>query len=628
MSNPQSIPTAKRHTEQTLESAIVESLISNGGYSQVSTEDYNKQYALIPSTVIEFLKSTQPDNWTKAEAMYKDKTEGEVLARLRKELEASGTLHVLRKGFKGVGINFNMAYFAPETNFNQTHQELYSLNRLEVIRQLKYSTKNENSLDLGLFLNGLPVATVEIKNQFTGQNVNNAKRQYQYDRESTELIFRFKERSLVHFVVDTDNVFITTKLQGPKTRYIPFNLGNNMGAGNPVNPNGFKTAYLWEYVWSKDSWLDLLGKFLHLDVQEEEMYGKTVKKETIIFPRYHQIDVVRKLNGHTRNNGAGHNYLIQHSAGSGKSNSIAWLAYRLSNLHSFNDEKIFHSVIVVTDRKVLDRQLQNTIYQFEHKYGVVQKVDKDSAQLGEALQKGVNIIITTLQKFPQIVKMAGTLPDRRYAVIVDEAHSSQSGEASKKMKQVLSSTTLEDAAADESDKPDEENYEDELRKVMEAHGRKANLSFFAFTATPKEKTLAVFGTIDAKGNPAPFHIYCMKQAIEEGFILDVLRNYTTYKSYFKLNKKIEDDPNIPKKKGTIAIARYLSLHPHNLAQKTEVIIEHFRTHTKHKIGGKAKAMVVTSSRLHAVRYKEEIDRYIKSKGYTDLKTLVAFSGKV
>lgn len=622
------IPTSAKHKESTLETAIVESLVSHGGYEEVSPASYHRQLALIPESVITFLKTTQPDAWKKAEAHYKDKTESEVIQRLKKELEQNGSLHVLRKGIKGVSIQFSMSYFKPETSFNPTLLAQYEGNILEVARQVKYSEKNENALDLVLFLNGIPVATAELKNAFTGQNVENAKRQYQFDRDPLEPIFLFGQRTLVHFVVDTDQVFITTRLQKKNTRYLPFNRGNNMGAGNPINPNGHKTAYLWEYIWAKESWLDIIGKYLHLQVDEEEVNGKKIRKETMIFPRFHQVDVVRKLSADTRDKGAGQNYLIQHSAGSGKSNSIAWLAYRLSNLHNQNDDKVFDSVIVVTDRRVLDRQLQDTIYQFEHKMGVVEKIDKNSAQLGDALKKGTNIIITTLQKFPMIVELAGTLPNRKYAVIVDEAHSSQSGEASRKLKQVLSNQSLEKAAEQEADDPNEENYEDELRKAVEAHGRKDNLSFFAFTATPKPKTLAVFGTPDKEGKPSPFHLYSMKQAIEEGFILDVLKNYTTYKTYFKLNKQIEDDPNVPKRKGTIAVARYMSLHPHNLAQKTEVIIEHFRQHTRHKIGGKAKAMVVTGSRLHAVRYKQAFDEYIKEKGYTNIKALVAFSGTV
>lgn len=421
---------------------------------------------------------------------------------------------------------------------------------------------------------------------------------------------------------------MTTKLAGKHTRYLPFNKGFNNGAGNPNNKDGYKTAYLWEYVWAKDSMMDILGKFLHLSVEEYEFEGITKKKESMVFPRYHQLQVVRRLEYDVKEYGAGQNYLIQHSAGSGKSNSIAWLSYRLSSLHDATNERIFDSTIVITDRKVLDNQLQNTIYQFEHKPGVVQKIDKDSQQLADAISSKSNIIITTLQKFPFVLDKIGELPNRKYAVIIDEAHSSQGGEASKKLKEVLAHKSLEDSAEEENISGLDDDAEDEIRKSMQARGKQENLSFFAFTATPKAKTIEVFGTPDAKGKPKPFDVYSMKQAIEEGFILDVLNNYTTYKTFFKLSKEIEDDPEINKKQASTAIARFLSLHPHNLSQKTEVMVEHFRQIVSKKIGGKAKAMVVTGSRLHAVRYKEEFDRYLQAKGYHDVKTIVAFSGKV
>jgi type I restriction enzyme R subunit len=421
---------------------------------------------------------------------------------------------------------------------------------------------------------------------------------------------------------------MTTKLDGKRTRYLPFNLGNNNGAGNPLNKNGYRTHYLWEEVWKKDSFMDIIGKFLHLSVEEFELNGVKKKKEAIIFPRFHQMQVVRKITNDAKASGAGKNYLIQHSAGSGKSNSIAWLSYRLSSLHDADNNRIFDSVIVITDRKVLDSQLQNTIYQFEHKDGVVHKIDKNSQQLADALTAGSNIIITTLQKFPFILEKIGELPARKYAVIVDEAHSSQGGEGVKKLKEVLSSKSLEEAEKEEAYTGLEQDAEDEIRKSMLARGKQDNLSFFGFTATPKPKTVEVFGTKGANGKPEPFHLYSMKQAIEEGFILDVLKNYTTYKTYYKLSKEIEDDPKVNKKKAARAIGRFMSLHPHNLAQKTEVMVEHFRQIVSKKIGGKAKAMVVSSSRLHAVRYKEEFDKYITEKGYTDIRTIVAFSGKV
>lgn len=616
------------HTELTFEAAIEESLLENGGYIKGYSEDFDAQLGIFPKYVIAFIQSSQPTAWDKISNIHKADVENKVIQRLLKELDLRGTLDILRNGFTDYGVKFKMAYFRPESSLNPEAEVLYQTNQLAITRQLYYEREGRNSLDIVFSLNGLPISTVELKNQFSGQNVNNAKKQYVFDREPTEPIFQFKKRTLVHFAVDADECFMTTRLAGKGTRYLPFNLGSNNGAGNPVNKEGYRTSYLWEYVWTKDSLLDIVGKFLHLNVEEYELNGVKKKKETLIFPRFHQMEVVRKLTSDAKLKGAGINYLIQHSAGSGKSNSIAWLSYRLSSLHNENNERIFDSVIVITDRKVLDNQLQNTIYQFEHKDGVVQKIDKDSQQLADALTAGSNIIITTLQKFPFILEKIGEIPNRKYAVIIDEAHSSQGGEATKKLKEVLSAKTLEEAEKEEIYSGLDEDAEDEIRKSMVARGKQDNLSFFAFTATPKAKTVEVFGTPDKSGKPKPFHLYSMKQAIEEGFILDVLKNYTTYKTYFKLSKEIEDDPNVNKKQAARAIGRFLSLHPHNLAQKTEVMVEHFRQVVSKKIGGKAKAMVVSSSRLHAVRYKEEFDKYIKDKGYTDVKTVVAFSGKV
>ncbi len=616
------------HTEQTFEVAIESNLLEHGGYWKGSSTDFDAQLGLFPSYITNFLKQSQPKIWDKIANIHKDEVEQKVIQRLVKEIDLRGALDVLRKGFTDYGVKFQMAYFKPESTLNPEADELYQSNHLTVTRQLYYERVGKNSLDMVLSLNGLPIATIELKNQFSGQSVENAKKQYVYDREPNEPIFQFKKRTLVHFAVDTDEAYMTTKLDGKNTRYLPFNLGYNNGAGNPPNPNGYRTAYLWEQVWTKDSFMDIIGKFLHLSVEEFELNGVKKKKETIIFPRFHQMQVVRTVTADARVQGAGKNYLIQHSAGSGKSNSIAWLSYRLSSLHDDQNNRVFDSVIVITDRKVLDSQLQNTIYQFEHKDGVVQKIDKDSMQLANAITAGSHIIITTLQKFPFILDKIGEIPARKYAVIIDEAHSSQGGEATKKMKEVLSAKSLEDAEKDEAHTGLEEDAEDEIRKSMLARGKQNNLSFFAFTATPKPKTVEVFGTMGKNGKPEPFHLYSMKQAIEEGFILDVLKNYTTYKTYFKLSKEIEDDPKVNKKKASRAIGRFMSLHPHNLAQKTEVMVEHFRQVVSKKIGGKAKAMVVTSSRLHAVRYKEEFDKYIKEKGYTDIKTIVAFSGKV
>jgi type I restriction enzyme R subunit len=616
------------HTELTFEAAIEESLLDFGGYSKGLSTDFDPQLGLFPSYITDFLKTSQPVAWDKLANVHKDEVEKKVIQRLVKEIDLRGILDVIRKGFTDYGVKFQMAYFKPESSLNPEAETQYLLNHLSVTRQLYYERLGNNSIDMVLSLNGLPIATIELKNQFSGQSVDNAKKQYVYDREPSEPIFQFKKRTLVHFAVDTDECFTTTKLDGKRTRYLPFNLGKNNGAGNPLNKNGYRTHYLWEEVWKKDSFMDIIGKFLHLSVEEFELNGLKKKKEAIIFPRFHQMQVVRKITNDAKASGTGKNYLIQHSAGSGKSNSIAWLSYRLSSLHDADNNRIFDSVIVITDRKVLDSQLQNTIYQFEHKDGVVQKIDKNSQQLADALTAGSNIIITTLQKFPFILEKIGELPARKYAVIVDEAHSSQGSEGVKKLKEVLSSKSLEEAEKEEAYTGLEQDAEDEIRKSMLARGKQDNLSFFGFTATPKPKTIEVFGTIGVNGKPEPFHLYSMKQAIEEGFILDVLKNYTTYKTYYKLSKEIEDDPKVNKKKAARAIGRFMSLHPHNLAQKTEVMVEHFRQIVSKKIGGKAKAMVVSSSRLHAVRYKEEFDKYITEKGYTDIRTIVAFSGKV
>ncbi len=396
------------------------------------------------------------------------------------------------------------------------------------------------------------------------------------------MIFAFKKRSLVHFAVDDDEVYMTTRIEGSRTYWLPFNKGDQHGKGNPSNPNGYKTDYLWRDILAKESWLDIIGRFIHLQTEEFEFEGHTRKKEKMIFPRFHQLDSVRKMTQYAQGHGVGHHYMIQHSAGSGKSNSIAWLAYRLSGLHNAQNERIFDSVIVVTDRRVLDSQLQNTIYQFEHKAGVVYRIDKDSNQLAQAITGAANIIITTLQKFPFVVDKVGHLPDRKYALIIDEAHSSQGGEASKKMKEVLSPI---DHPVNPTDSQNVEepypSYLDDDGEVIEsqelinhyiersaaARGQQSNLSFFAFTATPKYKTLAVFGYKDRDGKPQPFHLYSMRQAIEEGFILDVLQNYTTYSLYFRLSKAIEDDPTINKKKAAQAIGRFVSLHPPQFGTK-------------------------------------------------------------
>jgi type I restriction enzyme R subunit len=615
---------------------VIESHLLANGYVAIDRDGFDRERAIFPRTVLDFIRETQPKEWSRLEALHGSKTGEQVLGDLCKWMDANGSLATLRHGFKCYGRTLHIAFFKAAHELNPELEERYAANRLGITRQLHFSTRSEKSLDVTLSLNGIPVATLELKNPLTNQTVEEAQWQYKKDRDPREPIFEFKRRTLVQFAVDTESVSMTTRLAGLATHFLPFNKGYNGGAGNPPDPVGlsYRTAYLWEEALQRDSLLDLLARFIHFQIEvKRDDQGRKVNAETCIFPRYHQLQAVRTLVEAARNEGAGNNYLVEHSAGSGKSNTIGWLAHRLASLHNAANQRIFDSVVVVTDRVVLDQQLQDTIYQFEHKRGVVQKIDESSRQLAEALENAVPVIITTLQKFPfvsqQLTKMAkerggsgtGTLQTRHCAVIIDEAHSSQGGEASADLKEVLAG---EELLKEAKERAEAEGFSDmeELFRSMAKRGRQANLSFFAFTATPKHKTLAVFGR-----NGQAAHCYTMRQAIEEGFILDVLKNYTTYAVYYKLLKSCEEDPNVERKKAARALARFMKLHPHNIAQKTEIMVEHFNGATRHKIGGRAKAMVVTGSRLEAVRYKQSFDRYIQEKGYS-IKTLVAFSGIV
>jgi type I restriction enzyme R subunit len=483
-------------------------------------------------------------------------------------------------------------------------------------------------------VNGIPVATAELKNHLTGQSIEDAIKQYREDRDPRNVTLG--RRALVHFAVDPDAVAMTTRLNGQETAFLPFNLGHNLGRGNPPNPSGHKTSYLWERVWARDAWLDILQRFIHVERPLKGSVRARSAAETVIFPRYHQWDAVLKLEADARANGAGHSYLVQHSAGSGKSNTIAWLSHRLSTLHAGDDRKVFDKVVVITDRVILDRQLQDTIYQFEHARGVVVKIDQDSSQLAEALSgEQARVIITTLQKFPFVIDKIGDVPARSYAVVIDEAHSSQTGEAAKDLRLALGAGEEQELSVAEAEDAGLlavaiDPVEDALvRSVGARSGHQSNLSYFAFTATPKGRTLEMFGRLNPQsGKYEPFHLYSMRQAIEERFIIDVLANYTTYQTFWKIEKATEEDPEYDAKKARRAIARFVALHPHHLAQKAEIIVEHFRQHTAKQMRGLAKAMVVTSSRLHAVRYKQAIDRYIKEKSYNEIRTLIAFSGKI
>ena len=643
-----------QHTERDFERAIEAELAGSGGYETRSPTEYDEALALFPADVTGFLRGSQPVKWKALEALLGQKTTATVLSSLSKELELKGTLHVLRHGFKCYGKTLRMAFFRPNTTMNPKAAENYARNRLTTTRQVEFTSimkraDGENRrciIDVTLALNGIPVVTAELKNPLTGQRAANAVRQYMEDRDGRDLLFCFKKRALVHFAIDPDEVWMTTRLRGKETYFLPFNLGNRHRAGNPPVAGNWKTHYLWDEVLQADSLLEILQRFMHLEVKQKQVKTekgvRTVTKETMIFPRYHQLDAVRKLVAHAKAHGAGQNYLIQHSAGSGKSNSIAWLAHRLASLHDGQDRKVFHSVVVVSDRRVLDQQLQSTIYQIEHKTGVVEKIDEDTRQLAKALSDGTPIVITTIQKFPFITRALSALEKRgsgvkidtagkRFAVLVDEAHSSQSGETATALRGMLNREGIEAAVAAQLSDEEDDDLSDKakaavLRDALQ-RARQPNLSFFAFTATPKFKTRALFDEPGPSG-ASPFHEYTMRQAIEEGFILDVLQNYTTYKRFFGLIKDIQSDPNVPRRQAAKVLTRYLELHPVNIDQVVSVIVEHFRLYVMHELGGRAKAMVVTGSRLAAVRYKLAFDHYIRDHGYTGIRSLVAFSGTV
>ncbi|HLR42988.1 MAG TPA: DEAD/DEAH box helicase family protein [Pseudogracilibacillus sp.] len=605
-------------------------LTSTGGWKSVRFQDthYDPKLGLDPRVLIDFVKETQPRQWKRYVTIYKEDAESKFLKRFNEEVMTHGLLHVLRKGIRDRGVNLFVMYFRPVSSISYDNLKLYESNRFQCIRQFAYSDSNRNTIDLVLAVNGIPLVAMELKNQYTGQSVEHAKLQFERDRDPRELVFQFNTRFLVYFAVDHYNVFMTTKLAKNKTNFLPFNQGSNGpgrvgGAGNPANENGYPTSYLWEEVLQRNQFMDIVERFMNLEV----------KKNILIFPRYHQLDVVNKLVDDTQNHGAGKNYLVQHSAGSGKSNSIAWLAYHLASLHDKNDIPIYSSILIVTDRTVLDRQLQNTLMSFEHTTGQVETIgeNKTSQHLKDAINDQKKIIITTLQKFPVIYDEIDSVSGRNFAVIVDEAHSSQTGSSAQKLKQALAdkeASLKEYQEIEEKIENESLDEQDELVQTLISQGQHNNLSFFAFTATPKEKTIEMFGTKQKDGSYRPFHIYSMRQAIEEEFILDVLKNYMTYKTSYRIAKEIEGNPELPKTEAVRAIARYQSFHPWVLRQKAEVIIEQFREVTQKEINGRAKAMIVTSSRLHAVRYMKEFKKYIEEKGYTDLDVLVAFSGVV
>ncbi|URN10023.1 DEAD/DEAH box helicase family protein [Actinomadura madurae] len=617
---------AKVYGERTFEDAVESALIANG-WEPGQPGNYDRELGLDTAELAVFLGRTQPKEWERLRGAYGDDPARPFARLVAKEIDARGALDVLRTGVKDKGIRFRLAYFRPAHTLAAGALDDYNANRLTVTRQLHYSAEEPTrSVDLAFFVNGIPVASAELKNAATGQTVAEARRQY---RERDPKALFFARRTLVHFAVDTDLVFLTTRLNGNKTRFLPFNQGSNGpgnsgAAGNPsAGETGYRTSYLWEQVLQRDNLLELLQQYLHVEDADAKA-GKApsfkpfaAHSQPLIFPRYHQWHAVKSLIADAREKGAGENYLIEHSAGSGKSNTIAWLAHRLSTLHDDANQPVFDKVIVLTDRLVLDKQLQDTIYQFEQVQGVVERIEKDSAQLAEALTGArARIVITTQQKFPYVLDRVRDLSRRKYAIVIDEAHSSQGGEDNAALKKALGNRT-----EDESGDP--------LTSAALARGRQPNLSVFAFTATPKKKTLDLFGRSNAeKDKNEPVHVYSMRQAIDEGFILDVLRNYVTYATYFKLSQAAADEAErmVDPRKAKAQIVRQAIWSEASTALRAKIIVDHFRSHTAPRIGGRAKAMVVTPLRADALRLYQAIRTYVDERGFTDCGTLVAFSG--
>ena len=616
------------YTEANFEDHI-EAYLNRSGYRSRQSILYNKDLCLIPNETLGFIRDTQPEVYQKLERQYGEDTPVNLLNRVSKEIERRGVLDVLRKGVIDRGCRFNLTYFRPSSGMNPDRRRLYAQNRFSLIRQLKYSQRNEQSVDMALFLNGLPLVTMELKNSLTGQMVTDAEKQYRGDRDPREPLFQFR-RCLVHFAVGNEKVSMTTHLQGGGTRFFPF----NKGVENPINPNGHKTAYLWEDILQPDNLMELMDNFIHEQETTEKVYDpeiggvKDVKGRVLVFPRYHQLDVIRKLKGTIVEEGVGHNYLIQHTTGSGKSNSIAWLAHLLIHLYRSptDTNRIFDSVIVVTDRRLLDKQLQDTIKQVEQVDGVVHPVDATSAQLRGYLESGKDIIISTIQKFSVIAEEIGKLKSKTFAVIVDEAHSSQSGESARNLRVSLSQG-IEDEVADEDDDDEISDIDAQILEEMERRRMQDHISYFGFSGTPKNKTLELFGRKNADGTFVPFHVYSMHQSISEGFTLDVLQNYTTFKRYFELVKSVPEDKEYEKARTLRALTNYVDLQPHSIETKTRIILEHFIARTAKTIEGKGRAMLVTPSRLHCVRYKLEFDRQMRKMGLS-YGCLVAFSGTV
>lgn len=616
---------SKKFTEQRFEEWIEKSLLKNGyHHSFVHTNEldgsYNKELCLIENDVLEFIKTSQPETYDKLYSQFDSSTDSHILKTIDKTITQRGIIDTLRNGISTRGCNFELVYFKPKSSLNTEHQELYSKNRFVVVRQLHYSTKNKNSIDIVLFLNGIPIVTMEVKNQLTGQTVIDSEKQYKKDRDPREPLLTFK-RCLVHFGVDNDKVIMCTRLSGDKTKFFPY----NKGITNPNVEGDYKTEYLWNEILTPDSLLDIIENFVLISKESnsdwDDKKGMVVKKyyDVLIFPRYHQLEVIRKIRTTVKDEGVGNNYLIQHTTGSGKSYSIGWLSHTLTSLYQNETDtsRMFDTILIVTDRKVLDKQLQNTVTKLEQTEGVVNSVDLNSTQLQDFLEKGKDIIITTVQKFPFISETISKLKSKTFGVVIDEVHSSQSGETSKHLKKSLSKVDEEEGI----------DYEEVIRREIESRGKQTHISFFGFTGTPKNKTLELFGRKNPKGEFESFHYYTMKQSIHEGFTLDVLLNYTTYKRYFKVQQTDEEDREVPEGKVKSQLVNYVDSHKQTIKQKVSIILKHFVSHSSKQINGKGRGMVVVRSRKHCVLFHEEMVRQMKEMNLK-YSCLVGYSGSI
>jgi type I restriction enzyme R subunit len=607
--------------EAAYERSLCQALVDSG-YDKLSPlSDWDVELALCPTVLLDYIRDSQPDEWAQLQGHYGAAVETKVIDEIVLQIKKEGMLSILRSGIRDRGVHYKLVQFAPPTSLNPEVAKRYARNRMGVMQQVRFDPKTQQTIDVVLLVNGLPLATVELKNAYTGQTATNAIKQYMKDRvpkTSTPLI-DFNQRALVHFAADTAECYMTTKLDGKKTYFLPFNMGDHGHKGNPVAEGNYSTHYLWDEVWQKDAWLNILQNYLVLELESK---SDPWRKGRLVFPRYHQWQCVRRLIAESRN--GPRNYLNQHSAGSGKTNTISWTAHQLSVLHDDENKAIYDGVVVISDRRNLDKQLQDAVSNIERKAGVVECITHGDAQsksskLREALRKETRIIVTTLQTFqPMLEGKDFDQTGKRYAVIVDEAHSSQSGKAAAAVR----------AALGDTGKTESEELEELIANQIERRGPQSNLAFYAFTATPKPRTLELFGDKGPDGKPAPFSLYTMRQAIDERFILDVLKNYVTYNELYEIVKKTADDPTHDKSKSKRQIARFASLHEAAVEQKVAIIVEHFREHVAGKIAGRAKAMVVTRSRLHAVRYQQAFEKYIKAQGYKHIKSLVAFSGTV